>query len=244
MFATENQAKEVFLSNGESFRYVGDSDHGLVIETAESESVELSTQKISEISGSFSGHNPLLDDPRVSPDPSLARFIAWVTDSEAGFAAGPLSRETAERVLLVFMGEGIVGMGGHVQSPTPEDFPPAPAHECLTQLRGRPAVYVDRPFIAEVEVKEVSIETQAENHEYAKLTLVTRQVLASRSNQPPNEFTIGCEVKAATRRMGSLSAPYLSWQLVIAPGLVDDILDLAETCESSKDLLRTIRRML
>jgi hypothetical protein len=244
MAQTQDQAKELSLPNGELVRYFGDAVKGLSVHTTDGGLLTVTPERIRTVTAKFSGHNPLLDDPRVSSRPSLDRFVSWATSPESRLGISSDSRETAKRILLVFMGEGILGMCGHVQSPSPEDFPPAPAHECLTQLRGRRAVYVDRPFIAEVEVKDVSIETQAEDHEYATLTLLTRKTLASGSSQAPDEFTIGCEAEAATRRMGSLSAPYLSWQLVMAPSLVDDILDLAGTCKSNNDLLRTIRRML
>jgi hypothetical protein len=228
--------KEAVLRSGDLVPYRGDAERGLTIERASGAALTLSPTEIQAIFERFGGYNPLLLERQANRRSSLEQFVEYVAHPGQSLVTGSVSGADAYRILAVFVGEGLLGMG--------EEFPSAPFAQCVQELTGRDAILREKRLCLHIRVDRVEANKTSDGDVMCSLRLIplgTRRLAYPSFTRP---FEIGGQFSAdAALSNGVFTVPYSGCRLLTAPSVVAHVLEAVSTIEDDASVLEAVDRI-
>jgi len=238
--------KEVPLVGGGVVCYAGVADTGLSLELEDGSRLELTTEQVRGIFERFAHHNPL-DQDGGEPHSSLRRFGEWAGGPGEAWLGRRLDAADAQRVLAVFMGEGLLPMELRSRGPQPGEFPRAGVKQCLEQVVGRLCVLEVGRQITPVLVHQVAgdpvTEPTAAEDEQIRLEFEALDAPGF-AWQGPQRFTVGTFAGDIHVAHGRVTAGHGGWTLVTGTKRVTALLAFAEgERPAARAMLQEVRRV-
>lgn len=238
--------KEVPLVGGGVVRYTGGVDTGFSLVLEDGSRFELTTGQVRGIFERFAQLNPL-EQGDSGPHSSQRSFVDWAGGAGELLLGRRLGAADADRLLAVFMGEGLLPMDVRSHGPQPGEFPHAGAKRCLERMVGRLCVLeVGRQVTAAV-LRQVAgdpaTETTPAGDEQIRLEFDVVEAPGI-AWQGPQRFTIGTFAGDIHVASGRATAGHGGWTLVTGKKMVTDLLAFAEKVKPvPRTMLQEFRRV-